>query len=102
MRKEKVQVEITKRFNNLLVLDGVKFSVYENEFLVLVGPTGCGKTTLANVIGGLVPPTEGRVLIDSQLVNPRQHNISFVFQEPSCLPWRTLWDDVKIGLEIKG
>ena len=102
MRKEKVEVEVTKRFDQLLVIDRVKFSVNENEFFVLVGPSGCGKTTLADIVGGLIPPTEGRVLIDGQPVNPRQHNISFVFQEPSCLPWRTLWDDVKIGLEIKG
>ncbi len=102
MRKEKVQVQVTKSFNNLLVLDDVKFNVNENEFLVLVGPTGCGKTTLANIIGGLVPPTEGEVLIDGDPINTRKHNLSFVFQEPSCIPWRTLWDDVKIGLEIKG
>jgi ABC-type nitrate/sulfonate/bicarbonate transport system ATPase subunit len=102
MRKEKVQVQVTKSFNNLLVLDDVKFNVNENEFLVLVGPTGCGKTTLANIIGGLAPPTEGQVLIDGQPVDTRKHNLSFVFQEPSCIPWRTLWDDVKIGLEIKG
>jgi NitT/TauT family transport system ATP-binding protein len=100
-KKVKLEVEITKRFSQLLVLDRVKFSVYENEFLVLVGPTGCGKTTLANIIGCLIPPTEGRVLIDGQPVNPKKHNLSFVFQEPSCLPWRTLWNDVKVGLEIK-
>ncbi len=101
MTKEKVQVEVTKRFGPLLVLDRVEFGVNENEFLVLVGPSGCGKTTLANIVGGLISPTEGRVLVDGQPVNPRRHNISFIFQEPSCLPWRTLWDDVKIGLEIK-
>ncbi len=102
MRKEKVNVQVTKRFNHLLVLNDVNFNVNENEFLVLVGPTGCGKTTLANIIGGLIPPTEGEVLIDGQPVNPRKHNLSFIFQEPSCIPWRTLWNDVKIGLEIKG
>jgi ABC-type nitrate/sulfonate/bicarbonate transport system ATPase subunit len=102
MGKEKVKVRITKSFGDLLVLDDVKFDVTENEFLVLVGPTGCGKTTLANIIGGLAPPTVGQVLIDGEPVVTRKHNLSFVFQEPSCIPWRTLWDDVKIGLEIKG
>jgi ABC-type nitrate/sulfonate/bicarbonate transport system ATPase subunit len=102
MRQEKIQVQVTKNFDGLVILDDVRFSVYENEFLVLVGPTGCGKTTLANIIGGLMPPTEGQVLFDGQPVDTRRHNFSFVFQEPSCIPWRTLWEDVKIGLEIKG
>jgi ABC-type nitrate/sulfonate/bicarbonate transport system ATPase subunit len=101
MGKEKVLVDISKRFGQLLVLDGVKFGINENEFLALVGPSGCGKTTLANIIGGLILPTEGGIWIDGQLVNPRQHNLSFVFQEPSCIPWRTIREDMKIGLEIK-
>jgi len=102
MRKEKIKVQVTKNFDGLRILDDVRFSVYENEFLVLVGPTGCGKTTLANIIGGLIPPTAGQVLFDEEPVNTRKHNLSFIFQEPSCIPWRTLWEDVKIGLEIKG
>ena len=102
MRQEKIKVQVTKNFDGLRILDDVRFSVYENEFLVLVGPTGCGKTTLANIIGGLMPPTEGQVLLDEEPVNTRKHNLSFIFQEPSCIPWRTLWEDVKIGLEIKG
>jgi len=101
-RKEKVKIQISKSFNSLLVLDHLDFSVYENEFLVIVGPTGCGKTTLAHIIGGLYQPTEGRVTLNGEVVSPKRQNISFVFQEPSCIPWRTLWNDIKIGLEIKG
>jgi len=101
-RKEKVHVRISKSFDDLSVLEDLEFSVNENEFLVIVGPTGCGKTTLAHIIGGLYQPTQGRVIMNGDVINPKQHNISFVFQEPSCIPWRTLWDDVKIGLEIKG
>jgi NitT/TauT family transport system ATP-binding protein len=100
-RKEKVVAHVSKSFNGLLVLDNVNFSVYENEFLVVVGPTGCGKTTLAHIIGGLYQPTRGQVTMNGDVISPRKHNISFVFQEPSCIPWRTLWNDVKMGLEIK-
>jgi ABC-type nitrate/sulfonate/bicarbonate transport system ATPase subunit len=101
-RKEKVKIQVSKSFNDLLVLDHLDFPIYENEFLVIVGPTGCGKTTLAHIIGGLYQPSEGKVILNGEVVNPKCQNISFVFQEPSCIPWRTLWDDVKIGLEIKG
>ena len=46
---------------------------------------------------------EGKhVRINGELADPRKHNIGFIFQEPSCLPWRTVWDDIKFGLEIKG
>ena len=98
----KVEVKnLTKSFDDLLVLDDISFSLYENEFLCICGPTGCGKTTLLNLITGLIPPTKGSVLLGDEPIDPRKHNISFVFQEPSCLPWRTLLDNVKLSLEIK-
>jgi ABC-type nitrate/sulfonate/bicarbonate transport system ATPase subunit len=98
----KVRFEsLTKRFGNLTVLDDVSLDVHENTFLCIVGPTGCGKTTLANLLCGLIPPTRGRVTIDGQKVNPKLHSIAFVFQESACLPWRTVKDNIKLGLEIK-
>jgi sulfonate transport system ATP-binding protein len=101
-RKIKIEVKsLTKSFEDLLVLDDINFHVYEGELLCIVGPTGCGKTTFLNLLSKLTSPTKGDVLIDGEPANPRKHNISFVFQEPSCLPWRTIRDDVKIGLEIK-
>jgi ABC-type nitrate/sulfonate/bicarbonate transport system ATPase subunit len=101
--KEKIKfTNLCKSFGDLLVLNNLNFSVKENDFLCIVGPTGCGKTTLCNLITTLIPPTEGTVEINGEPADPRRHNISFVFQEPSCLPWRTLWDDIKFGLEIKG
>ena len=98
----KVEVKnLTKSFGNLLVLDNISFSLYENEFLCICGPTGCGKTTLLNIIAGFIPPTSGSVLLDDEPIDPRKHNISFVFQEPSCLPWRNLLDNIRLSLEIK-
>ncbi len=102
-RMEKIKVvNFTKSFGSLLVLDQLNFCIYEGEFLCVVGPTGCGKTTFCNVVSRLLPETSGMITINEETVDPRKHNLSFVFQEPSCLPWRTVWDDVKIGLEIKG
>lgn len=99
----KIQVKnVTKRFGDLLVLDNVSFSVYENEFLCICGPTGCGKTTLLNIIAGLTHTTDSApILIDGEPINPQRHNISFVFQEPSCLPWRNVRDNIRFGLEIR-
>ncbi len=101
-RKPKIQVEnLTKMFGDLLVLKDLNFDIYEGEFLCVVGPTGCGKTTFCNVVSRLLPSTKGSITMDGEEINPSFHNVSFVFQEPSCIPWRTVWQDIGIGLEIK-
>ena len=101
MDAEKLRVEINQKFGSFHVLDHLSFSVKENEFLCMVGPSGSGKTVLLQLIAGLASPSEGSVKINGEPVNPAVHKLGFVFQEPSCLPWRTLWDDIKFGLEIK-
>ena len=100
---QKIQVRnLTKRFGNLTVLDRINFSVAKGELVAIVGPTGCGKTTFLNMLSKLMPATEGNILIDGEEANPRTHNISYVFQEPTCLPWRTVRENVAYGMEIKG
>jgi len=101
-RKTKIQVEnLTKMFGDLLVLKELNFDIYDGEFLCVVGPTGCGKTTFCNVVSRLLPSTKGSITMDGEEINPSRHNVSFVFQEPSCIPWRTVREDIAIGLEIK-
>ena len=99
----KIQVNnLTKRFGDLTVLDGINFNIKEGELLAIVGPTGCGKTTFLNTLSKLMPATEGEILIDGEEANPKKHNISYVFQEPTCLPWRTVRENVAYGMEVKG
>ncbi len=92
---------LTKRFGDLLVLDRISFQVAHGEFLAIVGPTGCGKTTFLNCLSKLIPTTDGDIYIDGRVADPRVHNISFVFQEPTCLPWRTVRENVAYGMELK-
>jgi ABC-type nitrate/sulfonate/bicarbonate transport system ATPase subunit len=102
-RSIKIQVtDLTKSFGNLLVLDDISFNVGEGEFLSIVGPTGCGKTTFLNCLSKLMPTTNGNIFIDGEEANPKKHNISFVFQEPTCMPWRTVKENVAYGMEVKG
>ena len=98
----KVQVNhLTKRFGDLLVLDDISFNVKENEFLCIVGPTGCGKTTFLNSLSKLYDITAGEILINGEPVNLKKHNIAYIFQEYSNMPWLTIRQNVEFGLRIK-
>jgi ABC-type nitrate/sulfonate/bicarbonate transport system ATPase subunit len=97
----KVRADITHRYGDLLVHDAMKLAIRENEFLCICGPSGCGKTTLLDIFAGIIKPTEGEVLIDGVEADPKRHNISFVFQEPSTLPWLDVRDNIGTGLRIK-
>ena len=100
-RPIKIEVKnLTKRFGDLLVLDDMNFTIRKGEFLAIVGPTGCGKTTFLNCLSKLMPTSEGDIYIDGEPANPQKHNISFVFQEPTCFPWRTVRENVAYGMEI--
>jgi len=102
-RRVKIEVkDLTKRFGDLLVLNRINFQVAQGEFLAIVGPTGCGKTTFLNCLSKLIPSSEGNIFIDGEVADPKKHNISFVFQEPTCLPWRTVRQNVAYGMQLKG
>jgi len=101
-RKDKVKVtHLTKKFDDLLVLDDISFTVKEGEFLCIVGPTGCGKTTFLNSLTKLYKPTSGEILINDEPVDLLKHNIAYIFQEYSTMPWLTVEENVGFGLDIK-
>ena len=86
-RPPKVEVKnLTMKFGDLLVLNNVSFTINKNEFVCVVGPTGCGKTTFLNLLTRIYEPTSGELYIDGTPADPQKHSISFVFQEPSSFP----------------
>jgi len=98
----KVKVEhLTKRFGDLLVLDDVSFDVRESEFLCIVGPTGCGKTTFLNSLTKLYNIDAGSILIDDEAIDLSKHNIAYIFQEYSTMEWLKVEDNIAYGLRIK-
>jgi sulfonate transport system ATP-binding protein len=101
MEAKIVVKDLTKKFGDLVVLDNINFTVKEGEFLCIVGPTGCGKTTFLNLLSKLDLPTKGNILVNGGEADPVKHNISFVFQESSCMPWRTVKENVAYGMEVK-
>lgn len=92
---------LTKKFDDLAVLDNISFDIKKGDFVCIVGPTGCGKTTFLNLLVKLIEPTAGQILIDGEPADPKKHNISFVFQEPSNFPWLTVEDNIKFNLNFK-
>ena len=92
---------LTKAFGDLLVLDNVSFDVKKGEFLCMLGPTGCGKTTFLNSLTKLYDITAGEITICGEPVDLKKHDVSYVFQESSAMPWLTVEKNVRFGLEIK-
>lgn len=98
----KVRVRnLTKCFGDLKVLDNVSFDIQKGDFVCIVGPTGCGKTTFLKCLVRLFSLTEGEILVDGEPADPKKHNLSFVFQNPSHLPWLTVEKNIRYGLELK-
>ncbi|WP_230685014.1 ABC transporter ATP-binding protein [Cellulomonas sp. JZ18] len=77
-------------------------TVRPGEFVSLIGPSGCGKSTLFNLIAGLDTPSEGRVLIDGVDRSGQQGLVGYMLQKDLLLPWRTVLENVVLGLEIGG
>lgn len=84
------------------VLDGLSLTVEENEFVSIIGPSGSGKTTLFQLIGGLELPTAGEVLIGGERVTGSRGHISYMPQQASLMPWRSVAANIELALEISG
>lgn len=82
------------------VLAGVSFNVPAGAFVALVGTSGVGKSTLLRVIGGLLPPTTGTVLLDGTPPMESSEPVGIVFQRDNLMPWRTVVENINLPLEI--
>lgn len=81
-------------------LRDIDFRVEEGEIVCLLGPSGCGKSTILNLIAGLVSPAAGEVYCNGSNVRNVNTNVGYITQSPNLLPWRSLKDNIRIGLEI--
>lgn len=97
--------QITKKYQakngELEAIQEISFSVYEGEFVSIIGPSGCGKSTLLSIIAGLEAKTSGEVLIENEAVEKVSEKIGYMLQKDSLLEWRTIYDNVLFGLEIR-
>src|SRR5690606_33879108 len=82
-------------------LDNVDLTVEDGEFVSVVGPSGCGKSTLLKAIAGLIEPSSGTISIDGEIVRNVPDQIGMVFQNDALLPWKTVFDNIRLPLELK-
>ena len=95
---------ISKSFQDELILDNLNLNIKQGEFLTLLGPSGCGKTTTLRIIGGFLMPDEGEVIFDGKNIAnlpPYERNINTVFQKYSLFPNMNIYDNIAFGLKIK-
>ena len=84
-------------------VNNVSLDVYDNEFLVLLGPGRCGKTVLLNMLAGLEVPTFGDIILEGDRINGKSDpRVGMVFQELALMPWKTVMQNVELGLKIRG
>lgn len=77
-------------------------TIESGKFICIIGPSGCGKSTLFNIIAGLIKPTTGDILVNGESIIGKKGKVGYMLQKDMLLPWRTILDNVIIGMEIEG
>ncbi|MBA2396898.1 MAG: ABC transporter ATP-binding protein [Ktedonobacteraceae bacterium] len=96
---------VTKSYRDgrrtLDVLRPIDFTVNNGEFVTMIGPSGCGKSTLFNIIAGVDEPSAGQITLDGELGTIRAGKSGYMPQQPLLLPWRTVEENVMLGLDVR-
>jgi NitT/TauT family transport system ATP-binding protein len=94
---------VGKRYGNgAPVLEALDLTIAKGEFITLLGSSGCGKSTVLKLISGLTPPSAGTIQVDGMTPRNARETISYIFQDATLLPWRTVRQNVGLGLELEG
>lgn len=98
-------IDITKSYDENVILDKLNLYIRENEFLTLLGPSGCGKTTLLRILGGFETPDSGNIIFDGKNINslpPNRRQLNTVFQKYALFSHMSIAENIAFGLKIKG
>ena len=100
-------VNVTKTFNEgkVIAVDNISLKIEDGDYVFLIGPTGCGKTTTLRMIAGLETPTHGKILINGKNIEEipsEDRDMGFIFQHFEIFNHLTVWENVTFGLEMRG
>lgn len=84
------------------VLDGLSLKVMNEDFFGIIGPSGCGKTTIFNVIAGLFEPDSGDIYFEGKPSSGLRGRVGYMMQKDLLFPWRTVLQNVLLGLQVRG
>ncbi len=104
----KIDIEkITKMYNKSkgsdhIVLKDISFSIDDGDFVIILGESGCGKTTLLNMMAGLEKPTSGNIIVDGERISGIHPSRSMLFQQPTLIPWLNVTQNVAYGCKLRG
>lgn len=99
---EQISHTYTGASGDVFALDDVTLRLTRESFVCLVGPSGCGKSTLLRILAGLLTPTTGQIMLEQQLITDPQRRIGVVFQKANLMPWRTVYGNLALPLELAG
>ncbi len=99
---EHIQKTFQSENGEIEAIRDISLNIDEGEFISVVGPSGCGKSTLLSIVAGLEPPTGGTVLVENIPVTKPSPALGFMPQKDQLFPWRSIWGNVTLGLELQG
>ncbi len=88
-------------YGSEIALKNIDMDIQKNKTCAIIGPSGCGKTTLLFTLAGLLIPSSGRILINGEEVKAPRRETGVILQNGGLLPWKTVWDNVSLGLKVR-
>ncbi len=98
---DKVKYFYQTKESEINALEEISFSIKEKDFSSIVGPSGCGKTTILSLIAGLLTPSEGSISLNGTAITKNDSRIGYMFQRDHLFEWRTIWQNIILGLEVQ-
>lgn len=102
LKVDNISKKYQEKNGEIEAIKQVSFSVYDAEFISIIGPSGCGKSTLLSMIAGLEEKTTGNIYIQGDKIDNVSNKIGYMLQKDSLLEWRTIYENVLFGLEVRG